>query len=640
MRTRLLSLCLALLLLLSGLCLPTVAESGTVEVYITLGDGLADEAASSSDPAAYLQTPGGGAAYASLTAELDAAEAQLRTLVPGIEIIGRNWYLSAGLAVRLPAAELTALGRFAAARDGAVGLAQIGYRAFPAETAAEAADTVSAEYAPALVGADALHAEGMRGACALVAVIDSGYDLAHPAFAAHEGVGIVLDRTRLVETFPLLNLSQSMPEQVSAEVLYISDKIPMAYDYADSDFVVTSAQSHGTHVASIIGGGSDAGGAVVGIAPDAQLMLLKTFSDKSTAAASEYAIYCAVEDALLLGADVINISLGSPPGFPYRTSSFSIDSFIVKARELGCAVVCAVGNEGRVGAGSYYDTTADIDLPLAANPDYGMTAEPASFPSATAVGAFMPDRIWAPSLSANGFAFSYDDSSEGQGFGEMDFIRCLNGQTLPLLTVPGLGAAADYAGLDATGKLVLVERGTITFTEKLQAAADAGAVGMICYDNVDGDLFSMAFDAMPIPAVFIRRTDGLRLAAMADADRRVTVSLAQASGSVPADAGQPAYYSSRGSGLMIRPEVVAPGTVFAAMPGGRYGSKSGSSMATPIVSGLLALAAAADRDSSSPAEQLNTRLADLITTAVPLFDDKGLPYSVRRQGGGSVDAAA
>ena len=51
-----------------------------------------------------------------------------------------------------------------------------------------------------------------------------------------------------------------------------------------------------------------------GVAPDAQILAMKVFPDED-GGATEAAIINALEDTAVLGADVVNLSLGSDNGF-------------------------------------------------------------------------------------------------------------------------------------------------------------------------------------------------------------------------------------------------------------------------------------------------------------------------------------
>ncbi|MBQ2766759.1 MAG: S8 family serine peptidase [Clostridia bacterium] len=632
---RFLSCLLALTLILSVFALPAASSSPaeTVEVFVT----LAEEGVAYTVSADRLCFPEGQAAIADAEALLERTAEEIASL-RGAEVFGSGWYLSLSLGVRLPADLLDEL----AAIDG-ISSVEVLTDSLIAADSAEAAEesaavsAASAVYAPDLIGARALHSEGILGEGAIIAVIDTGYDTAHPVFTLPEGTAPSLTQEILTEYLPLLSVSkQTNGERYDVDDLWYSDKIPFAFDYNANDADVSAANTHGTHVASIAAGGADADGTYVGIAPGAQLLLMKIFDDSGSGSSSEYALYRAVEDAMILGADVINLSLGSSPGFPYATNTFSISRHLDRARELGCVIVCAVGNDGAVGNGSRYDVEYGVDFPLAANPDYGLTADPASFSGTLAVGAYVPDRVLTSALLAgDGSTVDYVDSASGQGFAERGFVSSLDGQTLPYVVVPGVGSTEDYAGLDLTGKLALVERGEITFTEKLLAAAAAGAVGMICRDNVEGSIINMAFDEMPIPAVSISRAAGERLAALPEEQRTISISSQPVQLSTPADAGQPAEYSTVGSGLQIRPALLSPGTIYAALSGGTYGTKQGTSMATPVISGIAALAVSAAGDAGTAAFA-DALMAEMITTAEPMLDADGHPYSVRVQGGGMV----
>ncbi len=638
MRYRFLSLFLSLLLVLSVVV--PVSAVGTVEVFVTLsGEPLAGAVAAAGGIDAYLADAAGLAAYLSVQDELNAASAAIGA-IPGTEVLGQSWFLTRSLAVRLPENRLDAL----SALDGVVSVEIISSLTLPEPLSSDPSDHFSTApiYASDLLELDTLHRDGIQGEGVVAAVIDSGFDLDHPVFSMPKTAEGRLRTETVASLFPLLSASakQSLSELDPAS-LWISEKIPFAYDYADNDTDVSTTDIHGTHVASILGGGADADGDYVGIAPAVQLLLMKVFGDGTEAVSSEYAVYRAFEDAILLGADVISLSIGVTAGYSYSTNTFSLEKHINRARELGCAVICAMGNDGSVGRGSAYDVEGGTDLPLTKNPDYGLTADPASFAGTLAVGAYTPDRIMQSGIGAgDGSIFSFTDTAADQGYPDMKFRTVFEGKTIAFVPVPGIGRPEDYASLDVKDKLVLVRRGEISFTEKLQAAAEAGAVGMLCYDNVKSDTrFSMALDAMPIPAVSLSLSDGERLASLPTDKRTITVSENILRVSTPASAGLPADYSTRGSGLTIRPSLLSPGGVYAAIPGGEYAAQNGTSMATPVISGIVALALGEKKIHSETewnADALDAILADLITTAEPILDGEGHPYSVRVQGGGKI----
>ncbi|MFC5290688.1 M28 family metallopeptidase [Actinokineospora guangxiensis] len=104
----------------------------------------------------------------------------------------------------------------------------------------------------------------------------------------------------------------------------------------------------------------------------------------------------------------------------------------------------------------------------------------------------------------------------------------VGGITAPVVGVPEDATpgceAADYAGLDVTGKIAVVSRGSCTFAVKNQVAADAGAVAVIVYNNADGPVNGTLGDpaAGRVPTGGITQADGRALAA---AGGTVTVEL-------------------------------------------------------------------------------------------------------------------
>jgi Zn-dependent M28 family amino/carboxypeptidase len=94
------------------------------------------------------------------------------------------------------------------------------------------------------------------------------------------------------------------------------------------------------------------------------------------------------------------------------------------------------------------------------------------------------------------------------------------------------GCAADWGGVDATGKIALVSRGNCPFSEKSLAAAAAGAVAAIVYNSVDGPLNGTLGGPNDgyVPISGILRSDGLALVeAMAAGPVTATLELRQIS---------------------------------------------------------------------------------------------------------------
>ncbi len=79
------------------------------------------------------------------------------------------------------------------------------------------------------------------------------------------------------------------------------------------------------------------------------------------------------------------------------------------------------------------------------------------------------------------------------------------------LVVAGRGLPEDFQEVDATGKVALVERGSITFLQKAENAARAGARAVVVYNHEPGPVVGTLTRPSEIPAVTVSREEGQRL---------------------------------------------------------------------------------------------------------------------------------
>src|SRR5699024_467321 len=78
--------------------------------------------------------------------------------------------------------------------------------------------------------------------------------------------------------------------------------------------------------------------------------------------------------------------------------------------------------------------------------------------------------------------------------------------------IENVGKASPEEIGDVDGKIALIERGELTFVDKVQNVLDEGAVGVIMYNNSDeGNRFGQVQRGQDIPAAAITREAGLNL---------------------------------------------------------------------------------------------------------------------------------
>ena len=499
-----------------------------------------------------------------------------------------------------------------------------------------------------------------QGEGTLIGILDTGLDVNHEAFANAPAVQ-KLQKSSLskllyqisqgedgktnVTAYSYAALwyaqkhSSSSLELLTEDDLYKSAKVPFAFDYADADAdVVPSADAvekygndHGTHVAGIAAGKTvDADGSVTfaGQSPEAQLAIFKVFSD-STNGASTDTILAALNDALLIDVDVINMSLGSNGGFGREAEGDLTTKYYDLVKASGILLNCSAGNSYSSSQGG-----AHGDFTSVSDPDTGIISSSSSYDAALSVASVNANET-AAFLIGEG-RVPYNDVS-GHSFTQL-LLGSETSKTYEYVMVPNTGDVADYQGLDVTGKIAVVMRGGLSFEQKQLNAAAAGAAGCVIYNNRDGYLLNMSVENYKIPTVCISLSNGQMMAN--ETEKKLTVSSAEKGYVAMSD------FSSWGPlpSLSLKPEITAPGgNIYSSLPFAQYGYMSGTSMASPYLAGVAAAAleyvntlmpGASDTDKQILVNRL------LMSTANVLYDEEGVAYSPRKQGSGMVNLAA
>ena len=486
-----------------------------------------------------------------------------------------------------------------------------------------------------MIGGGIYNTTGFTGEGMLVAILDTGVDMGHEIFkTAPKSPSLTREKLQsMLETYDFQ--VESIVKGISVSDLYYSAKIPFQFDYGDrdKDGMPGDKGSHGTHVASTAAGNVGVNDAVMGVAPQAQIINMNVF--KSTGGASYADILAALEDCILLGVDVANLSLGSDCGYIDYDSEDAFTKSLLdvfeRTGESGVSLAVAAGNAYNAAYGDAFGGKA-----LASNPDYGLVSEPSTYGESLSVAAVSNGMVKGPYVTVGGKNLAYQDSATISDDENAKPFRSLSARgSIEYVVVPNYGAEEDYAGLDLTGKIALVQRGGgMYYEQKERNAANAGAIGMLVYNNVPGMLY-MSITDWKIPCAFISQAAGEYM----KQQQTKTLSVAAADALVESPTYGMADFSSWGATpeLTLKPELTAPGAgIYAAVPGG-YESMDGTSMASPHVAGGMAIVQQAlkARDNSMTGAQ-RKHMTDtlLMSTAHVIYDDNGVPYSPRKQGAG------
>ncbi len=535
----------------------------------------------------------------------------------------------------------------------------------------------------AQIGSAAAWAAGYTGAGSRIAVIDTGvdtdhqsmnadafqYSLAHAAGKKGMSVEEYMAEIDLLDADEIDAVADQLNAPVTGSDAYINSKLPFGYNYIDGDLDVThdnDAQGgHGSHVSGIATANSwlymgednfvpAADSAMVqGVAPDAQLITMKVFGKGGGAYDSDY--MAAIEDAMVLGCDSANLSLGSGNPGTSKNATAAYQAILDSLADSGMVVAMSAGNSGSwveaaYNAGYLYNT--DVSMHTGGSPG--------SFTNSLGVASVDNDGSTGYYVDVNGMMIVYNETT---GYSNAPFTTIAGEQEY--IFIDAIGTPEDFAvaGDALVGKIALCWRGTTSFYEKGDAAAEAGAIGTFICNNQPGiinmDLTDYSHDA---PCASLTQADGLAIMAastpVTDADGNVlyytgkmTVSNSLAAGQFGSSNYTMSSFSSWGvpGSLELKPEITAPGGSIYSIDGepaetDKYVVMSGTSMASPQVAGMAAVVAQyIEENGLADLTGLSTRqLAQslLMSTAVPMLDASGSYYSVMQQGAGLANVGA
>ncbi|CAE6398441.1 unnamed protein product [Rhizoctonia solani] len=395
-----------------------------------------------------------------------------------------------------------------------------------------------------MTGVDKLHAEGYLGKGIKIGIIDTGVDYTHPALGGKFGPG-----NKIVGGYDFVG-----------DAYTGLDGSPKP---APDNDPLDQCNGHGTHVAGIIGANPNNPWNISGVAYKSEINAYRVFGCEGSV--PDDIIIAALLRACNDGNDVITLSLGGPDGWT-ESSSGVIASNIAKK---GRIVTIAAGNDGAYGA--WY----------AAGPATGLDV--------ISVGSV--DNTVSPlqnAIVSNGRKIPYQALQPLAIPAVRSIYATSNDPSIPNDACNPLPTNTP----DLSDKLVLIRRGTCTFSIKFGNAAAYGAKYFLVYDNKDQSLSSIS--AGNYTAALISQSDGLFLI-QEGIPQKYTISFPNSPSTAPVPGGGlMSSFSSYGPtyDMHLKPAFSAPGGSILStfpVPLGSYAILSGTSMATPFVAGSAAL---------------------------------------------------
>ena len=535
-----------------------------------------------------------------------------------------------------------------------------------------------------MVGATSVWPTGLTGAGTRVAIVDTGTDTDHQSFdngaylyaleqnAAAKGMSYeeyvasldLLDAEEIASVLENLNAYERLGEGTASKY-FISEKLPFGANYVDYNLTVNhdwdNQGSHGSHVAGIAAANRyiDAGSnyelardtvRMSGVAPDAQIITLKVFGYNPGPYDSDY--FAAVEDAIWLGCDSVNLSLGS--GAPGYSKNGLFEDLLNFMATTDTVVVMSAGNSG-----NWAESTSTGYL-YGDGVSFQTDGSPGSYTNPLTVASVDNDGTVGAYFTVDGNMIVYAESTEYRNAAMTTLDKSYDGSgtEYDYIFTTGLGSKSDYTGLDLTGKIVFCSRGEIGFYEKCNNAAELGAAAVVVYNNQEGVIYMDLTDyEYTKPCVSILQTDAEVIKAASEMKTtssgltyytgKMTVSGKMGATNYFSPYYTMSVFSSWGvpGSLELKPEITAPGgNIWSVdgvdVSGTKYEMMSGTSMAAPQVTGMAALvseyiqANGLDEQTGLSVRHLTQSL--LMSTAEALREGAsgGQFYSLLNQGAG------
>ena len=435
----------------------------------------------------------------------------------------------------------------------------------------------------------------LTGAGVVVAVVDSGIDYRHPDFCRADGtsrIAAIWDQTAVPRE------GERPPAGYHQGVEYTNEVINGALAAATAQEAAqivphTDTSGHGTHVAGIAAGnGRASDGVNRGVAYESDLLIVKLGIPEGGSfprttelmTAVDYCIRTARERGMPLA---LNLSFGNNYGS--HSGNSLLETYLTDISGYWkCSIVAGSGNEAakRVHTSGVLDRQPEIIELAVADYEAGLNIQ-----------------LW------KSYADSFSIELIHPGGVLREVIRPVSGSRSSRLGGTDLliyyGEPSPYSPFQEIYVELLPAEGSYI---------DAGIwqIRLTPERIVDGayDLWLPAGASISQATGFLRSTPETTLTIPSTASGVISV------GAYDSFTDAPAAFSGRGytrALRQIKPDLVAPGVdIISCAPGGGYASRTGTSMATPFVTGAAALlmqwGIVADRDPYLYAEKIKAYL--------------------------------
>ena len=427
----------------------------------------------------------------------------------------------------------------------------------------------------AYVGGTSVQNSGFTGQGVRIAMLDTGIDYTHYDLG---GSGNVSD----------YNTAKAVAAGVAPSNLFPTSKVVGGYDFTGEvwpngplqpDQNPLDLNGHGTLTADTAGGHS-LDGLHSGTAPGSQLYAVKVCSSVSSSCSGvailegiDFALDPTFSGTLNNSVDVISMSIGGSFGMREDDASEAFSDVV----NFGVVSVISAGNDG--------------DIPY-------ILAHPASTPEVVSVAATTSVVGYGIPLVINSpasIAGTYPNTAT-VSWAPVNTTVTANivyiGRGCPAGSISN-GSPADPYLANPNGAIALIDRGSCSVSLKVDAAARAGAVGVLIGLVAPGDAvtFSNGGGTDFVPTLVITQSTANIIET---ALQSATVNGTMSPNNAISTAGNVASYSSRGPNYsynMLKPDMSAPGTIMGALVGTGTGlvTEQGTSFACPMTAGSAAL---------------------------------------------------